>query len=276
MVVSKGVKFSTREWWLLIFILILIQFVVQWFSYQYSGSSNALGYISFAGTLVSIILGLVAIIYSFVQSISHTSTVAEIKDQVERLILAGVDITKSKDDLHASAIELSKIADDLASKVTENTSATKEVVGTVSKLSDAFVSGLSSSTTQEKVDNLKVDGEPARTIMESNRILVVFMIVAIYEGCKRGFSISDILNKVLKPFSEKNTEDFEYLKGGLSGVAFSLEAEGFLELSKEDAFETKVETKRDFQERVKEMLPGTMDGEEKLFTSLWVVINNLE
>ena len=273
---SKGVKFSTREWWLLIFILILIQFVVQWFSYQYSGSSNALGYISFAGTLVSIILGLVAIIYSFVQSISHTSTVAEIKDQVERLILAGVDITKSKDDLHASAFELSKIADDLASKVTENTSATKEIVGSVSKLSDAFVSGLSSSTTQEKVDNLKDDGEPIGTIIESNRVLVVFMVVAIYEGCKRGFSISDITNKVLKPLSEKNIEHFKHLEGALSGVAFSLEAEGFLELSQGDALETKVEMKRDFQERVKELLPGTMDGEEKIFTSLWVVINNLE
>lgn len=273
---EKGVKFSTREWCFIIFIVIIIQFLVQWMSYQFSGSSNALGYISFAGTLVSIILGLVAIIYSFVQSISQTSTVVEIREQVEKLISAGVDIAKSKDELHASAMELSEVADNLATKVSENTSATKEVVGSVSKLSDAFISGNSSLSSEVPIHNSGKNDKKVNSVIEASRVLVVFMVVAISEGCKRGFSAQEILDKILKPISEKNLGDHEYLKGALSAVLFSLEAEGFVELPKEEAFDAKLVEKGDFMERVQEVVPGTMDGKEKLFTSLWVVINSLE
>ena len=270
---DKEVKFSRREWWLLISILVLIQFVVQGLSYQYSGNTNALGYISFAGTLVSIILGLVAIIYSFVQSISHTSTVAEIKEQVERLILAGVDIAKSKDDLHLSALELSKIADDLADKVNENTNVTKEVVGSVSKLNDAFV--FDREPANAKI-NSEVNNTEAGSIIESNRVIAVLMVLAIAEGCKREFSGQDVLKKILAQVSEDRDMAYEFISGSFHAVYFALEAEGFIEVSEVEALDIKIVARESFFERVRKITPGTMDGSNKIFTSFWLVVNNLD
>ncbi|RUE12482.1 hypothetical protein [Pseudomonas aeruginosa] len=99
-------RFSKREWLLTIFIIVILQFILHWLAFQYRGSSNALGYISFAGTVVSIVLGVVAIIYSFVQSISHSTSVEEMRAQVEDLIAATKDINKSKDSLHESTTKI--------------------------------------------------------------------------------------------------------------------------------------------------------------------------
>lgn len=278
MTAEKGTKFSTREWWFIIFTVIMIQFVVQWLSHQFSGSSSALGYISFAGTLVSIILGLVAIIYSFVQSISHTSTAVEVRDQVEKLISAGLEIAKSKDELHASAMELSRIADDLANKVSENTSATKEVVGSVSRLSDAFASGhktVSSETADDNVD-ITIRNEAVKSIINSDRILIAFVVVAVAEGCKRGFSIQEVQDKILSPATKKQGIEDEYIHGALSAIVFALEVEGFIELPAEGALEAKLVEKGGFQKRVAEIVPSTLNNDEEFYTDLWLVINKLK
>ncbi|WP_425543427.1 hypothetical protein, partial [Aeromonas salmonicida] len=61
-------KLETREWIFVILITVLIQFIIQASAWLYGGNSGALGYLSFAGTAVSIILAVLAIIYSFLQS----------------------------------------------------------------------------------------------------------------------------------------------------------------------------------------------------------------
>ncbi len=58
-------KLETREWVFIMLIVVLIQFIIQASAWLYGGNSGALGYLSFAGTAVSIILAVLAIIYSF-------------------------------------------------------------------------------------------------------------------------------------------------------------------------------------------------------------------
>lgn len=281
---GKGVKFSTREWWLLISIALLVQFIVHWLSYQYGGSSNALGYISFAGTLVSIILGLVAIIYSFVQSISQTSTVIEIREQVEKLISAGEDITKSKNDLHASAIELSGIADELTKRVSENTSITQEFAGRFSKLSEIFEFGRATPTPTptptpsfDSESDVKEFARERKSIIYSERILVIIMLLAISEGAKRKFSLNEIQEIILKPFAAKQTyeHDYDFFCGALTSVAFSLEAEGLLNLSEGDALEGKVMVMSGFDDHMQRVIPETLGGDNSNFANFWSVVHKL-
>ncbi|WP_376882698.1 hypothetical protein [Aeromonas salmonicida] len=78
-------KLETREWIFVILITVLIQFIIQASAWLYGGNSGALGYLSFAGTAVSIILAVLAIIYSFLQSSAQEKSSLNISTQVANL-----------------------------------------------------------------------------------------------------------------------------------------------------------------------------------------------
>ncbi|MFJ3447420.1 hypothetical protein ACIPM0_04165 [Pseudomonas sichuanensis] len=110
----------TREWVGVLVIVVLIQFMITYVSFDFGTSGRALGFVSFAGTVVSIIIGVVAILYSFYQSNSQANVVSDIKDQAVRIVEAGDHIVKSKENLYASADKLMMVAEDLATKLQEN------------------------------------------------------------------------------------------------------------------------------------------------------------
>ncbi|SDF20527.1 hypothetical protein [Phytopseudomonas seleniipraecipitans] len=120
---NKGIKFKRREWLFLLLIVVLVQLILHQVSLYYGSSSTALGYVSFAGTIVSILLGLIAIIYSFVQSISHANSVAEIKSQVKHLVSAGDRIVKLEKRLDSSAVKIERLTDNYIASIDENTKA---------------------------------------------------------------------------------------------------------------------------------------------------------
>ncbi len=91
-------KFSTREWWMFIILIVLIQWLIHFWSTEALSSSAMVNYVSFAGTLASTILAVLAIIYSFVQSASQQTTSETISREVHRLqsIVSSVNESTSK------------------------------------------------------------------------------------------------------------------------------------------------------------------------------------
>lgn len=82
---DKNKKFSTREWWMFILLIVATQWVIHYWSTEVMSSSNMVNYVSFAGTLVSTILAVLAIIYSFIQSASQQTSSEIISREVYRL-----------------------------------------------------------------------------------------------------------------------------------------------------------------------------------------------
>jgi hypothetical protein len=74
-----------REWIFLLFLLVLAQLIVHMVAWRFCGSPNALGYVSFAGTIISIVLALLAIVYAFYQSYEQTRTSSSLASQIHRL-----------------------------------------------------------------------------------------------------------------------------------------------------------------------------------------------
>lgn len=93
---TEKTKFTKREWIHLIITLSIIQAFIWWISFQFSGSSSALGYISFAGTLISIILAVLAIGYTYGESQQQKNSSLTLVNQIEELV-------KIKDDLKIQA-----------------------------------------------------------------------------------------------------------------------------------------------------------------------------
>lgn len=93
---TEKTKFTKREWIHLIITLSIIQAAIWFISFVYADNSSALGYVSFAGTLISIILAVLAIGYTYGESHQQKSTSVTFANQLDSLV-------KIKDDLKIQA-----------------------------------------------------------------------------------------------------------------------------------------------------------------------------
>lgn len=82
---SDEKQFTRREWLLVIALLLMIEYWIISSSYTFAGEQLVLNYISFAGTISSILLAVLAIIYGFYQSSSQQQASSQILSQVENL-----------------------------------------------------------------------------------------------------------------------------------------------------------------------------------------------
>jgi hypothetical protein len=128
---------TTREWIFIILFLSLLQGIIWYASFVNAGNSSALNYISFAGTLISIILAVLAIGYTYGESISEKNKSNAIANQIDTLngVLNNLVIQNSNLEI------ISKINDELL------------------QLSENFQEGM--SNTSKKVDDLKSSFENA-------------------------------------------------------------------------------------------------------------------
>lgn len=79
-------KWDERDWWFFISLISLLQACIWFLSYHYGTGSSALGYISFAGTLISIILAVLAIGYTYGESLQQKNTSTALATQIQDLM----------------------------------------------------------------------------------------------------------------------------------------------------------------------------------------------
>ncbi|WP_143516540.1 hypothetical protein [Pseudomonas sp. B14(2017)] len=280
---SERQKFTTRDWWFVIALLVLVQFIIHWLSLQYSGSQSALGYVSFAGTLVSIMLGLIAIIYSFVQSISQNNSVVEIRDQVERLMAAGQDIADSGKAIHAASQGINHLVEDLVTKVVENTSAAKEILGGVTTLTSSLdMYSASNSRVEVKGGNDSVgsgrqeetsESSETSTLVNPHRIVMAISVLSLYEIAKRGYTFREGEDKFVSKLAKHTGLNKDFLAGSMSAVLMALETQGYIELPETDVYLAKLKFSDDFTSAMKVLIPETMAGDHEQFNAFWLAVN---
>lgn len=107
---SKKQPFSKREWIQMIILLSLFQAFFWYVVFENGQSASALGYVSFAGTLVSIILAVLAIGYTYGESISSKNKNDALAEQINTLgtLIESVEIeAKSLEKIQDISSELS-------------------------------------------------------------------------------------------------------------------------------------------------------------------------
>lgn len=106
---KKNDSFTKREWIQLIITLTIFQAFFWYAVFENSGSASALGYVSFAGTLVSIILAVLAIGYTYGESISQKNKSEGLANQIDTLggLIESVEVeAKSLEKIQDIANEL--------------------------------------------------------------------------------------------------------------------------------------------------------------------------
>lgn len=270
-------SFSRREWIFVIIILMLLQFIGGWMALVYGSSTSALGYVSFAGTIVSIILGLIAIIYAYVQSFTQANSVVEIREQIAKLIMAGDDIVKSKEEIHRSALKLSQITEGLSSRVGENTAAAQEFAGSVDKLASALGSKELMDGSEVVQSSGAVGGGEGLTVLNSSRVWLALMVLAFSEGVKRKYTLDQVKDSLVIPVGRKLGYSEELMSGMFIVFLFVLEAEGFLTITEKAAgrLGVDIECEKDFVDKASEVFSRSKTKHLKELAEFWSVVDAL-
>ena len=193
-------KIQTRDWVYIIVLSIILQFIIYFLAFVYSNSTNALNYVSFAGTMISIVLAIIAIGYTYGESIRQKH---------------------NEDELIIQIRGLSEIKEKLGDQVSllENVASLKQSVDEKLEASHIWIKeNVSKYANYEKNENF---GTPNITKVDNNQN---YLINSNY--------IFDIYVITLyKVIAENNTENFEQFIKGLfkyiknkeknEGVAFA-------------------------------------------------------
>lgn len=112
---TSSPELGTLNWCLIIVLLMVCQYVLTSWTGDFGNDPNVVSHVGFAGTLISIILAVLAIIYAFYQSYSQTRTADAIGSQVEVLRRTVEEIQASTSGL---TVELQRL-DDVREKLDE-------------------------------------------------------------------------------------------------------------------------------------------------------------
>ena len=92
--------FTGREWFLFVALLMVVEFGILEFSYRFASDELVLSHISLVGTIVGILLAVIAIVYGFIQTSSRQSSGETIAAQVQSLESVVLSLDTSKKDLN--------------------------------------------------------------------------------------------------------------------------------------------------------------------------------
>lgn len=247
----KEDNFSRREWIFIIIIIILVQFVAQYAAFLYSEDSSVLGYISISGTIVSITLALLAIIYSYYQSASQQATSSSINTQIEKLISVVDQVKSSKFGLDEELINLSEIRE----KIDSSLSLQKKSHFQVKELSEA-VDGLMENnlTTSYKEEESSYFGK----LVTGGSNIVHIALLIVHYASQYGVELSKIWELIGKKIAMSLHEEFsetleEYYRGAIMTCITLFAALDYIEIQGEslplvpsDEFEENLSEFRNF------------------------------
>lgn len=243
-----------------------MQFIIQAAVWLYGGNSGALNYISFAGTIISIILAVLAIVYSFVQSISQQTSSEKISSQVEKLISVTNKIETSKEGLSDAAKHLSNMAQKLDESIAHQGQIKVQVDNIAAKFDASMRHGSLSK------DHQLGDTESIGIPFTSGYTGLIVQSLYLYYGSKLEISLNDTLEKLIMPTIYKfievkkgNIRSFKtYNEGLFLGAWQALAANGQIAVTDEESMTYQLSEQFKFQcERYIELESSTFGEYEQ-------------
>jgi hypothetical protein len=228
-----GKIFSRREWLLVVAILLMLEAWWLNVSYAFHAEQAVINYISFASTIASLLLALLAIIYGFYQAAGQQKSAAALSMQVDAMqnVQRELSETSGKTATQLAAIES-------AAETLRNIGATLGVIeGGVKTLSEQQTAVHDLLRVSKSKDEQQQDVTPAPRdlnglvpgIFQRSSFPADLMGVALYEAGKHGAEVNrtDLLGKhYAKPLDEAKAFKFDHVEWLLMGSQVLDIAEG--------------------------------------------------
>lgn len=167
--------FSRREWLMLIAIMLAFEYWLLTTSYFYKNQQDVIGYVSFAATIASLLLALIAIIYGYYQSDGQQRSAAAIASQIDSMRDVQKQLNNASDGIADQLTGMTVTASELKN-LTESLDGTHRTLGVIEGgingvLAEQLaikvaVASMQSQAEQKSPDLptlLRPDGDPAET-----------------------------------------------------------------------------------------------------------------
>jgi hypothetical protein len=174
--------FSRREWWLVLLLTSVVQGGIWYAAFVNSGEGSALNYISFAGTLVSIILAVLAIGYTYAETQSQKNRSDSVASQIGILneVIKNIQIESAAlESISVISEDLKSISLQIKSNQSQTDSKLADVESTMKHLADTTVFKEmpdSQDSTRTPIDKEK----NAKALMQSESPLVILPILGMF------------------------------------------------------------------------------------------------
>lgn len=221
-------NYSNREWIFIIVLILVISKFIDFIAYTYSSNENVIGYVSFASTLASIILAVLAIIYGFLQS--HQQSIASLSmvSQVETLSKVLIDIQSNNDKFNKDINKIDGIMNTLNFSFEEIKNLRSSHEGFTSKF-EGFLKDLSHNKViltgeDQKQNSLKNN---INLFLAEDRSLfdVTLLLLFLFEGKK--VTLDKLSDKYLS-INKNNTNINHRIAGFIDATAVLINRSGFL------------------------------------------------
>ncbi|HTB99573.1 MAG TPA: hypothetical protein VK705_02725 [Ferruginibacter sp.] len=193
---TKGL--STREWIFIIIIISLSEACIAYIAFVNAKNGSALNYVSFAGTLISIILAILAIGYTYGESISEKNKSNALVNQIEILsgVVNNIELQSANlDNIGIINEELIK----LSNKFNEETFETHKRIDSVKEIATIVKERLTTN------DGIVTSGEQKidyKLLLSMNYMLIqVPLLMIYYLQLVKGTSLN-IIDKTREIFTE--------------------------------------------------------------------------
>jgi len=216
---------KTREWIFVLFLVVLAQLIIHYIAFDFGSSGRALGYVSIAGTIVSIVLGLIAIIYSFVQSITQANSVSDIRLQVEKLVEVGDSISRLEQDLQKSARKVNKATRGLHDKLHEHASVTQSVAESINEIGRAFTTDDSGRRSFQSKAGGTVEPYSSQYVMLD---VIHLMVIDAIELEK---DLVSFHMEIVAPYAKGTDWKDNFLVGAFTAISIDLILKGVIEIN---------------------------------------------
>lgn len=291
------VPFTKREWIWFIALLLTIEVLIEMIAWTFAGHQNAVGYVSLAGTIVSIILAVLAIVYSFIQSVSQQDSASTINGQVTQLVAIVGRIESSKTDLTQTLAQLEAVSKKIDAQTNAQAKLSEDVVSiklgldALNEANQKIPALIANPASTERADTGATKGYFLTRYHGS--LMALYMI---YFAHKCGFNMETAEGHFIKPRIQKvwkakgydpNSEAVEHLtqmgNGFLYCAAQFLETQGILKLKgdkgtlTESSFDLPAEFLRDCEKSMARTKSGEnhMPSLKENLLALEEVVNEL-
>lgn len=207
-----GKNWDSTKWILLISILLIVEGFIFYASMVNANSLSALGYVSFAGTITSIILAVLAIIYGFVQNGSQERKSGVISEQMGRVKEVVEALQKSKSSLGGDLEKLENIANKIE-VLSDHSLKTKEELKDLNENFNAMKNGALSKIVEElsKTDaTLSEDGGAATDSYNFSNMRIAIDIAHIIKRASESDKYNeDFLKQIFDELMKKRFQSTE-------------------------------------------------------------------
>ncbi|TQL87418.1 hypothetical protein [Delftia sp. HK171] len=217
---SVGKNFSRREWLMLIVILMMAEAGALIASHSFMEDQNVINYISFASTIASLLLAVLAIVYGFYQSESQRRAGDGVDAHLRNITATTDRMAKVSDELASNAKAISGVTDtlqNLRGAIDDTHNKLNNLEGGIISMSQ----GQSGLVEMIKMINLKKDSEPnnqdekkinsdaARLVLRSNTSYATGLIayslwVAFKKNKIDSMFADDFMNELVKVLGKDN------------------------------------------------------------------------